>query len=294
MRKRTAVGADSRPARSRAIARSTYTPSASARPATRPLKRRRLSPRLPRTPKVPPLPGLPRGAARPLPATRVAGFGSRSRGSALAWITSNLTTAARVRRKRRAAPPRRAIAGPRRSGVNVSGVSLRSVSSTAGRPGPSGLGMGFGFGSGDGGGLGAGCGGGCGSGAGPGQLPPGEPVTVVTSMSSTPTHSSCPAAFVVITRTCTSGWPFAAAGNVVRTGVTSAAAPGPVVASATYPPGAASKLPLAPTRYWMATGSCASALEASTSRNTSRTDTSARPRVSSDSTRCGALAVADP
>ncbi len=52
-------------------------------------------------------------------------------------------------------------------------------------------------------------------------------------MSSMPTHSSCPAAFVVITRICTSGWLSAAAGNVVSTGVTRLAAPGPLVASAT-------------------------------------------------------------
>jgi hypothetical protein len=52
-------------------------------------------------------------------------------------------------------------------------------------------------------------------------------------MSSTPTHSSCPAELVVITRTCTSGCPSAVAGSVARTGVINVAWPGPVVASAT-------------------------------------------------------------
>jgi hypothetical protein len=113
-------------------------------------------------------------------------------------------------------------------------------------------------------------------------------------MSSMPTHSSCPAAFVVMTRICTSGWLFAPGGNVVRTGVTRVAALGPVVASATYPPGAAANSPVAPTRYWTATGSAASAPEASMSRSTRRIDTADRSRVSSEITRCGALAVAEP
>ena len=50
--------------------------------------------------------------------------------------------------------------------------------------------------------------------------PGGAPVTV---MSSTPTHSSLPTAFVVRTRTCTIGWLFASAGRVAETGVTSVA-----------------------------------------------------------------------
>jgi hypothetical protein len=51
-------------------------------------------------------------------------------------------------------------------------------------------------------------------------------------MSSTPTHSSLPAAFVVITRTCTSGLSFASAGRLTATGVVALARLGPVVASA--------------------------------------------------------------
>ena len=59
----------------------------------------------------------------------------------------------------------------------------------------------------------------------------------VTEMSSTPTHSSIPGASVVMIRTSTTGWLFAAAGRVTLTGVTSVARLGPVVASATYPAG---------------------------------------------------------
>ena len=55
----------------------------------------------------------------------------------------------------------------------------------------------------------------------------------VTEMSSMPTHSSLPTASVVMTRTLTIGWLFAAAGSVTLTGVTSVARLGPVVASAT-------------------------------------------------------------
>jgi hypothetical protein len=68
-------------------------------------------------------------------------------------------------------------------------------------------------------------------------------------MSSSPTHSSRPAAFVVITRTSTSGSSSASAGRTVRTGVTAVASPGPVVASTTYPPGAFANSPTRPIRY---------------------------------------------
>ena len=54
------------------------------------------------------------------------------------------------------------------------------------------------------------------------RLIPGITVPV-TEMSSTPTHSSLPTAFDVITRTCTSGWLSAAAGSVALTDVTSVA-----------------------------------------------------------------------
>src|SRR6267142_5869425 len=82
----------------------------------------------------------------------------------------------------------------------------------------------------------------------PGKTVPGlaepapEGLLVVTAepvieMSSMPTHSSLPAASVVITRTWTSGWLSAAAGRVTFTGVTAVARLGPVVASATKPAG---------------------------------------------------------
>ena len=73
-------------------------------------------------------------------------------------------------------------------------------------------------------------------------------------MSSTPTHSSLPTAFVVMIRTWTSDWLFTAAGSVTLTGVTAVARLGPVVASATKPAGTFVKLPVEPTRYWSATG----------------------------------------
>jgi hypothetical protein len=117
----------------------------------------------------------------------------------------------------------------------------------------------------------------------------------LTARSFTPTHSSCPIAFVVITRTCTSGCPAAAAGSAALTGVRSPATLGPAVASATNPAGTFAKSPEAPTRYCSATGCTASAIgDASTSRSTYDTVTVDHPRVSSDSTRCGASAVAEP
>jgi len=57
-------------------------------------------------------------------------------------------------------------------------------------------------------------------------------VAEVTTMSSMPTHSSLPAALVVMMRTCTWAWLSAAAGRVTVTGVTSVACEGPLVASA--------------------------------------------------------------
>ena len=55
----------------------------------------------------------------------------------------------------------------------------------------------------------------------------------VTEMSSTPTHSSLPTAFVVMIRSWTSGWLSTAAGSETFTAVTSVARLGPVEASAT-------------------------------------------------------------
>ena len=195
--------------------------------------------------------------------------------------TASRTVAGPVRRKRRAAParPRRLSAGPRSAGTKLAGLISSADRTGAGSDaggGPIG-------GSGAGGGAGPG-GAGAGAGAGGGAVQ-GEP-KLATSMSSIPTHSSWPIAFVVITRTWTSGWSSAVAGSVARTGVTSVASPGPDVASATKPSCAGLKLPAPPTRYCTATGWTASEVEdASTSRSVSRTPTPRWPRVSSDSSR---------
>jgi len=81
--------------------------------------------------------------------------------------------------------------------------------------------------------MGTGTGDGAGAGAGHVPVPPPLTLAAVTSMSSTPTHSSCPAASVVITRTWTSGCPSAAAGRLALTRLTLVASPGPLVASGT-------------------------------------------------------------
>ena len=66
---------------------------------------------------------------------------------------------------------------------------------------------------------------------------------VETTMSSTPIHSSLPTAFVVMTRTSTSGWLSAAAGSTTQTGVTRVGLARPVVASATNAAGTFVKSP---------------------------------------------------
>jgi hypothetical protein len=150
----------------------------------------------------------------------------------------------------------RLTARPFRAGANVEGLNARSVRVGVG-------GAEEGWAGGGSGGVGPGAGGPGGAGAGgPGAC--GAPQILpfaCTSMSSTPTHSSWPFAFVVITRSCTSGRSSAAAGNAPVTGVTSLASPGPVVASATNAPWTTVKSPDAPTRYCSATGCTASAID---------------------------------
>ena len=173
--------------------------------------------------------------------------------------------------------------------MNADGVSARSVRAGAGWAGEGGVGAGAG------GTGGAGPSGGAVPGRGAGGAGTQIPPPARTSMSSIPTHSSWPVAFVVITRSCTSGRLSAAAGSTAATGVTRVAAPGPVVASATNAPGTAAKAPESPTRYCRATGCTASAFDdRSTSRSRYRTATRVCPRVSSEITRCGAAAVAEP
>ena len=77
-----------------------------------------------------------------------------------------------------------------------------------------------------------------------GLVVPDAPVTLMSSM---PTHSSLPAALVVMMRSCTSGWSSVDAGSVTETGVTRVAAPGSV-ASGTYAAGTFVKSPVEPTR----------------------------------------------
>jgi hypothetical protein len=72
---------------------------------------------------------------------------------------------------------------------------------------------------------------------------------VVMLISSIPTHSSFPGAFVVIMRSSTRGWLSAAAGSITSIGVTRVAKLGPDEASAMYPPATLVKLPLLPIRY---------------------------------------------
>jgi hypothetical protein len=100
---------------------------------------------------------------------------------------------------------------------------------------PSGVGVGVAVGSGEGVGVGSGIG------------------SPVTEMASTPIHSSLPTALVVMTRTCRSGWLFAAAGRTALTEVVVVAL-GPADASATNPAGTFVKLPLLPARNCSATG----------------------------------------
>jgi hypothetical protein len=88
----------------------------------------------------------------------------------------------------------------------------------------------------------------------------------IAVMSSMPTHSSGPLAFVVMIRTWTVAWSLAAAGSPTSTGVTSPARFGPSVASSTKPAGRFVNVPLAPTRYCTATASTALAEPASMSR----------------------------
>src|SRR6188474_1730876 len=78
-------------------------------------------------------------------------------------------------------------------------------------------------------------------------------VVPVTEILSTPIHSSEPGASVVIQRTCTMGWPAAAAGSGTLTEVTSSAAPA-IDASATKAAGTFVYGPVVPIRYWSATG----------------------------------------
>ncbi len=118
-------------------------------------------------------------------------------------------------------------------------------------------------------------------------------VVPVTLMLSTPIHSSEPTASVVIQRTCTIGWPAAAAGSGTLTKVTRSAALG-VEASATKAAGTFVYAPVVPIRYWSATGWTALSAPPSTSRRSYSTRTVETPVVLSVRTMCGARAVPEP
>ena len=127
-----------------------------------------------------------------------------------------------------------------------------------------------------------------------GEAGPPLPGVPTTAMSSTPIHSSLPAASVVTTRSWTTGWSSVASGRTADTGVTRVARFGPVDASATNAAGTFVKLPLVPTRYWRATGWMALSALASMSRRSYATVTSTKPVVARLMTRLGASAVPDP
>src|SRR5829696_1086540 len=115
-----------------------------------------------------------------------------------------------------------------------------------------------------------------------------------TPMSSMPTHSSLPVAFVVMIRTWTTAWSLAAAGRTTSTGVTRLARSGPDVASATKPAGRLVYVPVVPTRYWTATGCTALSAVPSMSRRTYDRSTFESPTVLRTMTTFGASAVLVP